>query len=279
MGAIVSLLVVLIVSMIVVRVASTALSMTGLSQELARFQARSAFTGAGFTTNESEKVVHHPVRRRIIMLLMLLGNVGIVSAISSLVISFVPNEETTSWTETLWFRLGTLAVGLGALWTLAGSAWVDRRVSIIIGWALKRWTSLELRDYASVLHLSKGYMVSEFSVRESDWLAGGQLQNLNLASEGVLVLGIEKPDGTYLGAPRGPTTIEAGDTLFLYARRESLEALDRRRAGHEGNWEHHRAIDRQRQVEAEEREEEERREHSIRQGSPEGQPADSPRQT
>lgn len=260
MGAVASLLVVLVIFMIVVRVASTALSMTGLSQELARFQARSAFTGAGFTTTESEKVVHHPVRRRIIMLLMLLGNVGIVSAISSMVISFVPAEEARGWTDSIIFRLAVLGLGLLALWMLASSAWVNRQVSRVIGWALSRWTSLELRDYASVLHLSRGYVVSEFAVREDDWLAGQRLQDLSLSHEGVLVLGVEKPDGTYLGAPRGPTHIEAGDMLFLYGRASSLAALDRRRAGAEGNWEHRRAMDQQREVEAEEREAEQRAE-------------------
>jgi hypothetical protein len=75
---IISLLVVLVLSLLVVRIATVALALTGLSQQLARFQARSAFTGSGFTTAESEKVVAHPVRRRIIMVLMLLGNAAII---------------------------------------------------------------------------------------------------------------------------------------------------------------------------------------------------------
>jgi len=252
-GAIVSLLVVLIVSMIVVRVASAALTQTGLSHELSRFQARSAFTGAGFTTAESEQVVKHPVRRRIIMLLMLLGNVGIVSAMSSLILSFVGTSGGDDFTSSITFRVFLLVVGLAALWLIARSRWVDRQVTRIINKALKRWTHLELRDYASVLHLSKGYIVSEFAVRDEDWLAGRRLQDLSLSDEGVLVLGIEKPDGTYLGAPRGPTHVQPGDVLFLYGRKDSLSELDRRRSGASGNWEHHRAIDRQRRIEADER--------------------------
>ena len=67
-----SLLLVIALSMVVVRVATVALVLTGLSKQSARFQARSAFSGAGFTTSESEKVVGHPVRPQIIMLLMLM---------------------------------------------------------------------------------------------------------------------------------------------------------------------------------------------------------------
>ena len=86
MLSILTLLMVLTFSILVTRIASVALTHTGLSRESAKFQARSAFTGVGFTTSESEKVVNHPVRRRILLLLMLLGNAGIVTAVSTLII-------------------------------------------------------------------------------------------------------------------------------------------------------------------------------------------------
>ena len=115
---IISLLVVVILSLMVVRIATIALALTGLSDQLARFQARSAFTGAGFTTKESEKVMQHPVRRRIILLLMLLGNAGFITAVSSLILSFMRTGEATGVSATVWFRLGVLAAGLSTLWFL-----------------------------------------------------------------------------------------------------------------------------------------------------------------
>ena len=78
MVAIFSLLLVLVFSLLITRIATIALTYTGLSRQSAKFQARSAFTGVGFTTSESEKVVNHPVRRRILLLMMLIGNAGIV---------------------------------------------------------------------------------------------------------------------------------------------------------------------------------------------------------
>ncbi|NJK33035.1 MAG: potassium transporter TrkA, partial [Deltaproteobacteria bacterium] len=80
MYAIISLLVVVTLSLIITRIATIALMHTGLSRPVSQFQARSAFTGAGFTTQETEHVVNHPVRRRIIRTLMLLGNAGLVTA-------------------------------------------------------------------------------------------------------------------------------------------------------------------------------------------------------
>jgi len=87
MIAVSTLLVVLFISLIVVRVASVALTLSGMSREAARFQARSAWTGTGFTTEEAEAVLRHPVRRRIISLLMQLRGVGLVTAASTLMLS------------------------------------------------------------------------------------------------------------------------------------------------------------------------------------------------
>jgi len=260
MFAILSLLIVLILSLSVVRIAAIALTLTGLSREHARFQARSAFTGAGFTTTESEDVVHHPVRRRIIMLLMLLGNAGIITVMSTLVLSFVTADPGGGITRNIWFRVGLLASGLGVLWTLANSRWIDRRLSPLVAWALRRWTTLDIRDYAGLLHLARGYVVSEMLVRDEDWVAGRTLADARLTDEGILVLGIQKPDGTYFGAPRGWTHIDPGDTLYLYGRLDVVAELDQRRAGYRGNIEHQKVVGEQRHIEEQERKIEEQAE-------------------
>ena len=88
MAGIITVIIILVVSIFITRLASIMLTHTGLSRESSRFQARSAFTGVGFTTSESEKVVNHPVRRKILQVLMILGNAGIVTAIASLIIGF-----------------------------------------------------------------------------------------------------------------------------------------------------------------------------------------------
>ena len=84
---IIAFLTVLALSLILTRVATVALTMMGLSYEVAKFQARSPFTGTGFMTKEVEKVVSHPVRRRIIAMLMIIRNAGLVTIILSLILS------------------------------------------------------------------------------------------------------------------------------------------------------------------------------------------------
>ena len=53
--------------------------LTGLAQNVATFQCISALSGTGFTTSESGMIVNYPVRRRILIVLMLFGNLGLVS--------------------------------------------------------------------------------------------------------------------------------------------------------------------------------------------------------
>ena len=70
MTAVLILLLILLVALLINRIATAALMSTGMSRQYAKFQARSAFTGVGFTTSEAEEVVSHPVRRRIVMILI-----------------------------------------------------------------------------------------------------------------------------------------------------------------------------------------------------------------
>lgn len=226
MTALVTLLVVLLLSLIVTRVATVALTLTGLSRQSARFQARSAFTGAGFTTTESEMVVRHPVRRNIVMLLMLLGNAGIVAAVGSLLLTFIETGAPPNWG----LRIAVLGGGIAVLWFLATSPFVDRLISRATTAALGRWTSLDVADYADLLHIGGTYKVIELMVEETDWLAGQTLDELNLRQEGILTLGIERGDGTLLGVPPLDTRVTAGDRMTLYGRADALADLDQRRA-------------------------------------------------
>ena len=233
-----SLLLILILSVIVTRVSTMALMHTGLSSETARFQARSAFTGAGFTTSESERIVSHPVRRRIVMLLMMIGNAGLVTAVASLMLTFVGDQSALG----IGIKVFLLAMGVTVLWAMTMSQWVEQRLSRLIEWALKRYTRLDVQDYAALMHIADDYRVSELKVRTGDWLEGKSLSDSGLRSEGLIVLGIESSDGNYLGAPRPETKIDCDDRLLIYGRGESLQALDERKRNSMGDREHRTAI-------------------------------------
>jgi hypothetical protein len=74
-------LIAILISFLFVRAAAKALMMTGMEKKKKRFQALSAFSGTGFTTKEVELFISHPVRRKIVAWLMILGNAGVVAVI------------------------------------------------------------------------------------------------------------------------------------------------------------------------------------------------------
>ena len=232
--AIVSLFIVLIISMLVTRIGAMALRLTGMASETATFQSWSAFSGVGFTTNEAEDVLNHPVRRRIVILLMLLSNLGVGAVVATLMLSF----NQTSSLESL---IGFVA-GLTLLWMFAKDPFVERHLNRLIAWGLLRFGNFRARDYVAILQLEDGYAVTELAVEKGDWLAERTLIDLKLPAEGVLVLGIRRAEGIFFGTPTADMTVHAGDTLTLYGPTNRIEEIDQRRRGSEGDAAHSEAI-------------------------------------
>ncbi len=244
MPAVILLVVVALMSLLITRIATIALTVTGMARPAARFQARSALTGVGFTTSESESVVGHPARRRIIMSLMLVGSLGLTTSVAGLIAGFLGADNAGQALT----RTALLVGGLAAVYGLSLSQTVDRHLSRLAARALGRFTDLDVRDYAALLRVSGEYAVKEMVARPDGWLAGRTLGDLRLRDEGVVVLGIARPDGSYLGVPDGDTEVRPGDTLIAYGRAQSFEDLTTRQPGREGDEAHSRAVDWQREV-------------------------------
>ena len=236
--AIISLFLVLVVSILITRIAALALMFTGLSRESARFQARSALSGVGFTTKEAETVVAHPVRRRIIMGLMLVGSVGIPTVIATSVASALIISRNPSW----WVSLLLFGLGVAAILTLSWNRWVEKHLNRFFVWGLNKWAHIDVRDYVSLLQLQNGFAVTELILAPDNWLVGKSIEEAGLAKEGVLVLGIQQSDGSYLGTPAADNRMQAKDTLILYGRMARIKELNLRNRN-SGDRAHRLAVD------------------------------------
>ena len=247
MYAVALLIIVAVVSLLITRLATVALSATGMARESARFQARSALSGVGFTTSESEMVVNHPVRRRIVMALMLTGSVGLATAVAGLLAGFLRADAGQALNRSV-----LLIGGIVAVYAVSLSRWFDRRLSRLGTRLLGRFTDLEVHDFANLLRLAGEYSVKEMATETGDWIVGRPLGELRLRDEGILVLGVVRPDGAYVGAPGKETRIEPGDTVILYGRDEAFADLAGRQQGAEGEQAHREAVTEQRQAVQEE---------------------------
>ncbi|MBN1798356.1 MAG: potassium transporter TrkA [Spirochaetales bacterium] len=238
MVAILTFYVILVLSNIILRIATSILRFTGLSHDVAYFQARSAFTGTGYTTRESEIIVNHPLRRRVILLLMFVRNIGFITVISSIILSFFDTQNT----EEFIVRIAWLVGGTVVLIILARIKFIDILLSKVVEISMRRWKKIYVQDYESLLNLSGEFEIIDCLVAEGSWLANKALSELRLIEEGVLVLGITRDDGYFVGIPKGSTRVYTQDRVILYGREDLLRKLGRRKTGKAGDQEHQEEV-------------------------------------
>ena len=222
MGAALSIFVLLSLSVFIIRVAAVALRHTGLADSTARFQALSAFSGTGFTTSEAESVVNYPIRRRIVSILITIGNLGMVTVFATLVTSLVHTDGDFAAVMT---QLTWLVGGLALLWFLVLSKTADSVLCSWIGRFLDSTTFLGRRSFHRLLQIADGFSVCEhpFSDRWSDdsgGSTGSRLESLNLT-----VLGVRTPSGELLGAHTELDALTSDHALILFGPDSAHDAF------------------------------------------------------
>jgi hypothetical protein len=210
-----------LISMIVTRIAAGAFVATGLPYETARFQARSAFTGVGFTTDESSLIVRHPQRRKIAFRLMILGNLGTATVLASLVVGLVaPGPLGAN------IRFLVVIGGLLVLFLALRLSPIDRAFTLVGLRTGRRWAGADLvGEPVEIAEVDRERVVSEVTIApDAEGPDGGRL---DLPTGTVLVLGVKAQDGSYrdVWAPNGATTYSPGETVLLYGDRRVLDRL------------------------------------------------------
>jgi len=213
------LLVAILVSFLIVRIGGFALELTGIEPDVARFQALSAFSGTGFTTREAERVVGNRTRRRIVTILIILGNAGTVTVIATLVASF------TQVSGYAWFfiRLAIIVGGIFGLYQLIIRSNVSRRIP---AWLQRPVMNRVLRGAPAVeeiFHVEKNWAISLVMIKEGSNSIGLSVADITAQGD-IEILGIDRID-TYLTRPDREEKIVEGDRLLVYANRKSVKRI------------------------------------------------------
>jgi hypothetical protein len=215
MGAAISIFVLLSVSIFVVRIAAVAMRLTGLDDASARFQALSAFTGTGFTTNESEMIVNYPVRRRIVSVVMIIGNMGLVGVFATIVASVVQTDGDVS---AVMQQLVWLAAGIALLWFLMLNKTADRIICAALSKFLMATTQLGRRKYHRVLQIGDGLSVCEHPLETT-------IDTEVLASTGLTVIAVRDHDGNIRITQGEPIRPDDGGWMIAYGDDKAHDAL------------------------------------------------------
>jgi len=196
---------------LVMEVAAIGLKLTGMNIDRARFQALSALTGTGFTTRESEIIVHHRIRRRIVMGLMITGHIGLAAILISVVNIRLPIN---------WWQILVAVIIVLLLLRVASDrillTWLDRIIETNL-------PKLELKPLSEIFTVDDTYGVAEIEITETHPLAGKTLEKARLRERDILVLAIRR-GGSAISAPGADDQIFPEDVLVVYGDLENIDA-------------------------------------------------------
>jgi hypothetical protein len=219
MTSLAGVVIIIVLSYLIIKVGAISLRMTGVDKESAIFQSLSAFTGTGFTTFEAEDVVNYTNRRKVIKILMLLGNAGIVSIIAMVIVSFtgVPGHE-------IFTKLGVIGLVILAIVIISVVRGLDNLVDRFIERRISRFTHFSVSAFSEMLKLADGYGVAEIKLPEGHPIADRRLHEAELRSRDVLILAIKRGI-SLIPSPRADEYLKEGDKLVCFGPLKSIASV------------------------------------------------------
>jgi hypothetical protein len=220
MYAVATFLVVAVLSMAFTQLAAGALIATGLPSDIAAFQARSAFSGAGFTTTEAENVVNHPARRRIIGTTMFVGNLGTPTLVVTVLVGFLAPGPGNTTERTL-----VILSGLALIILLIANKPAQRYLARVGQRQARKRLLPHLEDRTIELYVIDGeFIVGSVRVADDPEPTVRSLRGMDDALPQVKVLGV-RHDHSFFGAQPVDVELDAGDEIVVYGRREDIDRI------------------------------------------------------
>lgn len=202
----------------IVILGGAAYEVTGLDRETAHFQALSAFTGTGFTTRMSERVVSTPARRRITIVLIILGYAGTATVVASLVTSV----DTGSTVDSL-RNIVVLLVSGTATWAVL--SWVGT-----MDWLLDAARNVLPRSlsepvvHEDLLYLQSGFGIVRVEIPADSPLIGLKLRETRLRERKLQVLAIDV-DHHVQPVPDPDWVFVEGAVVVVYGELSKVDAV------------------------------------------------------
>ena len=224
----------IIIAYFIVKIGAAAFELTGLDPDQAYFQSLSAFTGTGFTTREAELIVIHKQRRRIASILMILGNVGFVTLIATLVNTINPNAPTKVFIPILnehippflatYVNLGLVLIILFIIYKIFQSS---RLSNILIGKVQQQMLDKKFIQRASFEEFflnAEGYGISQIEITGKNPLLGKKLAESGLREHDILVLSVERKKENIINPPAG-LKFDVGDRLTCFGKLDNIRKV------------------------------------------------------
>ena len=224
----------IIVSFIVVRIGAIALQLTGLEWSLAKFQSLSCFTGTGFTTKEAELITGNSQRRRIASVLMVLGNVGLVTLVATFANTLRPAlylpQITIPFVDLVipsflvkWFNLMVIIVFMFIVYRVFTRTNILPNITEFLRRRLVNKDIIKPVSFEELLVATGGYGVSNIEINEKCGFNDKSIHESKLGEKDITVLAIER-DGEVMPNPRGNAMMLQGDKLICFGKLDKMRS-------------------------------------------------------
>ncbi|MFH1416109.1 MAG: TrkA C-terminal domain-containing protein [Elusimicrobiota bacterium] len=226
-------IVTLAISFIVVRIGAVSFHLTGLEWSISKFQALSCFSGTGFTTKEAELIVTHPQRRKIASILMISGNVGLVTLIATFANSLRPTM-TLSIIDLPFLRsfmpasvlpvvnLLVILIASYAIFRIFTAKKVTDRLTAFFKKSMEKKKIIKQFTYSDIAVIGKKHGITQVKVTKDSPVIDKTVMDSGLRKKDILVLAVENKNENIYN-PSADTVIKLGDKLTCFGELDNIK--------------------------------------------------------
>lgn len=155
--------------------------------------------------------------------LMITGNAGLVSIITSLVLTlfFTFKEGGASF---ITGNLIAIALAVLALVIISNNKWVRKFLTRQIKDNLSRTQTFTRRPVEEIFRLAKGYGIAEVTLGPNCLEVGKTLAGSSLRKQDILILAIERAN-SIIPTPHADDSLLLGDTLICYGNLDNVSRI------------------------------------------------------
>ena len=199
----------------VIEISVILLQITGLDKKIARFQVISMLTRTGYTSDESNLIIKHPVRRRLSAFLILFGSFSlavIISAITNLLSGNIHFPEL--------IIVNTILL---VIFLLGKTGYLQKLLKKKFQAKVQKYLDISELPVREVLYLQQEDIVTKVTVNKEHKLINQKVNRLEEGESDFKLLFIIRGKVT-IRKNMYNETIHAGDVLVLYGNKNEINS-------------------------------------------------------
>ena len=213
MGIVFMILYFLIVAF-VIEISVILFNLTGLEASVSRYQVISMLTNTGFTTDEAQLIIDHPVRRRLSMFLILFGAFSLAVVISSIT-NILSGDLRLK-------ELMVINVVLLVILMTGKTPFIRERLKKKLNSEMEKKLEISELPIKDALYLDEDDLVTDVVIEKNSKFVGIKAADLVERDEDISILFIKRGK-VNIRNKLDEEKIQEGDQLFIYGNQKEIE--------------------------------------------------------